>query len=485
MFRLNDEYTANLKKIIREQDVCEKKTEKLDNGTKKLGKSFIGIKNSSETAASGIGAIALKIGGIVTAAAVAKKAVGLLFDAVKEGAQEQVQLNNFQALMGSKDAGMALFGYAGEYAKKSALDRINMEKAVTGFLPYTKDIDQIQRLIKLTERLYAKDPNQGADGATFAMKEAFAGDIVSLRNRFNMTGISGEKVRQLSNSGDINGTINYLDEMFNKFGATQEIVDKNFKSLTTQSNIFSTNFKAAMADEANPAVQNLSQTFMNLNAQMQAGNFQGFFDLVANGANAVANGIGWLAQNINTIAPAIAGVIGAIAAYKIAMDIAKTVTLITAITVDAATMNWIGLAAAIAGAAGAGILVNNMMKSSNSETDKQLKSAEEWANSVKKIQSKTGGLSSGGADKALNTKITNSSPISVKGEVEIEKESQKYFFDIAAQKAIAMFNMQQVTPQVTIQNQTVTKSADLEEINQAMGDMVYQNSGTQAQGVYS
>ena len=71
------------------------------------------------------------------------------------------------------------------------------------------------------------------------------------------------------------------------------------------------------------------------------------------------------------------------------------------------------------------------------------------------------------------------------GEVEIQKEVLRYQFDLAAQKAMAVFRMQQFVPQVIIQNQNVSQTADLNEINSSLGDMIYQNQQLQPAGVYT
>lgn len=478
VFKLTDQYTTTMQKIIQSSDAYEKKQQEAQKVTEKFKASVSGFQNTSASAAGGLNLVTAKITGLVSAAYMGKKAIDLMFTAIKTGASNQVQLNTFQSLLGSANAGTALNDYIKAYAKKSALGYTDLASSTTSFLGFTKNVDQIEQLNKLVERLYAKNPEQGASGAVFALKEILTGQTQSIKDRFNMNGISADKITKLTQAGDIEGTINYLDEIFNKFGATQGIVTANFDSLLMGFNRFKSNFIQGMSDEANPAVQNLSLVMKQLNADMDAGKFQPFFTLMANGAAAIGNGLAWVAQNANFLIPVIGGVVSAIVIFNTAMNLAKMYTMATGIMISAVAGNWITAAALIAGAA-ATIGLSATLNKQNDSIKQSAKSLTDAKAAAAKAM--TGTV----AATKVPVEVANTSPISVKGNVEIEKESQKYLFDLAAQKAFATFNMQQVTPQVIIQNQNVSKVADLEEINQSLGDVVYQNQQSQASGVYA
>lgn len=483
VFRLTDQYTATMDKILKSSDNFEKTQEAGRKATKQFQQDLGGIRNAATPAADGINTITKRITGLVSAAYLGKKAIGVMFDAIKTGAEKQVQLNTFQSLLNSDEAGKALYDYTNIYGKqKSVLGSMGIADATKSFLPFTQDINQLTKLYQLTERLYARDPTQGSSGAVFAMKELISGDTTSAKERFNISGISGAKIRDMANSNDINGTLTYLDGVFNRFGATQGIVDKNFTSLQTQATKFGENVRSALGDESSPVVQNLSILFQQLNADMDAGKFAPFFTLVGNGMYFLGSGVSWLAENIGIIVPVIGGAATALLAYRTATAIASVATVAMGVTVSAATGNWIALGAAVVGAAAAYGIYKNMDKIAGNAGSGAVKSVEDAQKAAEQAIAKANKASLGSG--ALNTEVTNKAPIAVKGTVEIEKESLRYQFDLAAQKAMAIFNMTQVTPSVTIQNQHVSKSVDVEEVNQALGDIVYQNQQTQAAGVY-
>lgn len=484
IFRLTDQYTATMNKILKSSDTYEKKQEDISKATKQLTQDMAGIRSAATPAANGISSITAKITGLVSAAYLGKKAFDVMFSAIKTGAEKQVQLNTFQSLLNSDEAGKALYNYTNLYGKqKSVLGSMGIANATKSFLPFTQDIDQLTKLYQLTERLYARDPTQGSEGAVFAMKELISGDIMSARERFNISGISGATIRDFANTNDINGLINYLDQTFNRFGATQGIVDKNFTSLQTQATKFGDNVRSALGDESSPVVQNLSLMFQQLNADMEAGKFAPFFNMMGNGMVLLGNGLSWIAQNYETLFPFVQAVTTALIAYKTATTVASIATTAMNLIVSASTGQWWALAGAVAGVAAAYGVYKSMDKIAGNAGSGAVKSVEDAQKAAEQAIAKANKASFGSG--ALNTEVTNTAPIAVKGTVEIEKESLRYQFDLAAQKAFAMFSMTQVNPTVHIEHQTVTQTADLEEINQSLGDMVYQNQQTQAAGVYA
>ena len=203
VFKITDQYTTAITRIMKSQASFEKKQAQVDKATERFNKTMRSMKSSASLGASGIDSLAGKLGNLISIAYLGKKAFEGMFAAIKISAQQQVQKNTLNAITGSTQAGTALYSYISEYAKTSALGREDLTNAATSFLSYTRDINQIERLIQLIERLYAKDPTQGASGAVFALKELLSGDTMSIKDRYNMSGFSGETIRNFANSGDM------------------------------------------------------------------------------------------------------------------------------------------------------------------------------------------------------------------------------------------------------------------------------------------
>ncbi len=440
VFALNDKYTMAIRKIMQSQDAYEKKQMKIDKATETFSKRCGNLKKDADTGATGVSNLAGKIGGLVSAAYIGKKALEGMFSAINTSALQKVQETTFQALLNSEKIGSQLYSYVGAYAKTSALGREDIAKGVTSFLTVTRDMNQVEQLIKMTERLYAKDPTQGAEGAVFALKEALAGDTISLRNRYGITGLSGESLRE----GDTSSKLEQIDNVLNRFGATQAVVDKNFNGLLTQTNIFTSNLKTAIGEQATPVMETLAGVVQQLNADMEAGKYQPFINLMVNGMELIGNGIAWVAKNANWLIPVVGGVVTGIIAYNIATAVAGVVTA-------GLTGNWAGIVGMAVGVttavAGMTLAMKDAQKVADSSTTFDLKAK----------------LENDLLSTTLPTEITNEAPIAVKGEVDIEKENFRYLLDMAGQKFFAQYSHNTIVPQQQITMQ-VTKEVDSDEI---------------------
>ena len=402
----------------------------------------------------------------------ARKAWKGTMDAINLSAMQKVQETTFQALLNSKAAGSALYDYVSAYAKVSVLGREDLANAVTAYSAYTKNADQLERMMKLTERLYAKDPTQGAEGAVFAMRELLSGDTMSIKDRFNMSGFSGEMIRNFANTGDIEGMLDYVDQMFNRFGATQEVVDANFDNLTTQTNIFTSNLKTAIAESATPAMETLAGTMRRLNAEMDARKYQPFIALMANGMELIGSGIAWVAENLNWLAPA---VLGGATAFIVQMTATAAMAIFKAVTA-LTRLEGVILTAADAGLVGGMAAMSAVSKQIDAGVEMDMESAK------KQFADLSANLPAAGAK--LPVEVANSAPIKVKGEVEIEEESMRYLLDIQGQKWLAKFSTATLAPQMIFNGTTIEKTADFDEFAEYALESLRTSVETAADGVY-
>lgn len=86
------------------------------------------------------------------------------------------------------DVGTAMFDKFKSDALQAGQDVNEYLTGVLSFFSMTKNTDQISRLNNIAKRLTAFDTTgQGIKGATFSIKEAMSGDLISLSDRFNMS----------------------------------------------------------------------------------------------------------------------------------------------------------------------------------------------------------------------------------------------------------------------------------------------------------
>lgn len=408
---------------------------------------------------------------------------------IENAANQQVNKISLQSMLGSESAGTALYDYAKAYgAQRSVLGADGVLDATKYFAQFTRDIDKLTQLYGLAERLYARDPSQGKEKAVSSVQSLLMGDSSAVKDDYQIFGADENKVNTLMESGDVGGTIEYLMGVFDEFGATQHIVEENFNSLQTQADLFGENMQFALGDQSAPVVQGLSFLLQQLNEQFNNGGFDWFFNIIANGMEWLGNALTWVAENLNTLIKIFRIGAEALMGFAKAMKVATVAAKILKFVFGGVPLKIIYIIASLLGAGAGTASILNMRDETDKDPegstfkgmdDLKAKAQKEMdGQDLKKRPTALGSL-------PLQTEVTNTAPIPVTGKMEIEKEVLRYQFDLAAQKAMAVFRMQQYVPQVIIQNQNVSQTADLNEINNSLGDIIYQNLQTQPAGVYA
>ena len=432
--------------------------------------------NAGKASGSGLDGVAGKLTRIVSLAYLARKGFELMGSAVNGAALQKVQETTLQAILKNEQAGSDLYKYISAYAKQSALGREDLVQGVTSALSVTRDINQVEQFMKMVERLQAKDPTKGAQQAVFSLKELLAGDVVSARGVYGITGISGEKIRSMMDSGDTQGALDYISAKLDQFGATQEVVDKNFNGLNTQIGVFTSNLQTAISETAQPVMETLAGTVRQLNEDMDAGKFQPFINLMVNGMQLVGNGIAWVAQNADWLIPILGGVVFGLLAYNAATKLAALWTTITSIAVNGLTGNWAGAIGILAGVTMAAWGLSEAFQSVDASMD---------SSDLAALKKEAGlGLSTT-SKMPIQAELVNKDPISVKGTVDIEEESLKYALDFVGAKFFAHFSTATLAPQLNIYGQTIEKTADADEVMGRLGDKLSEMTQAAPEGVYN
>lgn len=440
VFALQDNYTAAIRKIIQSQEDYEEQQKQIDKATEIFQARLNNMGAASGSASGGIGKLASKIGALVSITYLAKKGFDAMWASVNVSAMQQMQETTFGALLNDFGAGSAVYGWISEYAKTSMLGREDLSKGMTTFLTFSRDMDQLQRMVQMTERLYAKDPTQGAEGAVFALKEILSGDTLSMRNRFGITGFSGESIRNKMNSGDVTGALDEIEAVMNKFGASQAVVDANFKNMTVQMDMFKTNVISAFGEEATPLMEQFSEAWGRLNERFAAGEFQPAIEALTKGFSALGTVALWTAENINWLIPVVGGAVTAIAAYNGVMAVAAVLNIAALGPYALLAAAVLGVATAFGLAGGSANSFNNALGNAPSLEDAYARSEE----ALSKLPD-----------------ITNSAPLNVKGSVEVEQESLKYLMDFAGMRYFASYS--HVVPQMVMNNPQISQEADWEK----------------------
>lgn len=102
------------------------------------------------------------------------------------------------------------------------LNSTDMLASSKGLIAMTKDIDDLGKSWGIIEKLQVLDPTQGTDGATFALKEMFQGDSLSMVERFGLNKQELNRIKKLS----IPKQIAEINSMLDGMGITEAAINK-------------------------------------------------------------------------------------------------------------------------------------------------------------------------------------------------------------------------------------------------------------------
>lgn len=192
---------ANLDIIIRAQNLASSVLRQVQSDVGALGRAAGGLRQGFDGLQKAMGA-GLVAGAASGALALGGMAAGL-GAVVKGGLDVNTSLENVEAQL-------LAFTKSGDVAK-SILNDIRVEAARTPFafeemarataslLPAAKQSNvALMDLVKQAEILAASNPEQGLEGAAFALKEALSGDFMSIVERFNLP---RQRLNQLKEEG--------------------------------------------------------------------------------------------------------------------------------------------------------------------------------------------------------------------------------------------------------------------------------------------
>lgn len=132
----------------------------------------------------------------------------------------------FTSILGDSQAALAFMQQLREQAAEIGANADQFVSVGKSLLPYAQgDIALFKQMIQLAEQLSVLNPMQGMEGAGFAVREALAGQLRSLSNRFDLP---LSKLNELNvafkKTGDVNAFIAGLQALVGQFGVTSDSI---------------------------------------------------------------------------------------------------------------------------------------------------------------------------------------------------------------------------------------------------------------------
>ncbi len=189
--------------------------DRFGKGIFSAGKGIVGFLGKLNPLSSGLL-------GIASAAGAAYSAVKLFNATVGEAMKMQQSQVVIGAMFDDKKLSSEYMKMMDKIAIKSPLlDSQTMYSNSKSFITASKDLKQLEKMWDLAERLVASDPQQGLEGAIFALRELFSGDAISIVDRFEMPRTIMNEIKKLP----LEKQLVELDKYFNKIGITTKLID--------------------------------------------------------------------------------------------------------------------------------------------------------------------------------------------------------------------------------------------------------------------
>jgi len=208
VFRMQDEGSAQVRRIMRQMDNLGNATR---NATRAIGNQ-----------ANQLSGLKSQIAGVAGAYIGAHGAIKAFNATLGAAANYEASEVAVKAIFNDDEASSNYLKMVNKMAIDSPLlNSTEMLASSKGLVAMTKNVDELGKAWSIIERLQVLDPTQGTDGATFALKEMFQGDSLSMVERFGLKKSELNRIKKL----DIPSQIREINQLLDGMGITQATVD--------------------------------------------------------------------------------------------------------------------------------------------------------------------------------------------------------------------------------------------------------------------
>lgn len=215
-----------------------------------------------------------QVGGLVSSAVFAVSTAfgaSLLTGAAVEAGRLALELDNVQVSLRAIAGSQTLYNQALEQA--AAFQRVyggTLSENVAlmqDFVMISKRTGaEMERLVETAQLLAIVKPEQGITGASYALSELLAGDLVSIVERFNLSRSAvREYLNEFRRTGDANRLLAGINELLEKQGVTLDVVQQRAEALSATYNQLGASLERlqrnagqALAEGFAPAARGLS-----------------------------------------------------------------------------------------------------------------------------------------------------------------------------------------------------------------------------------
>lgn len=210
-------------KFVKEQQGLFSGLNRSTGGMNRFGGAVLGTGRAVSNQAMRLSGLRSQILGVVAAYATATGAIKLFNSTIGEAARFEASAVAIEAIFNDKKLSDSYMEMVDKMAIDSPLlNSTDMIANSKGLVAMTKNLNELGASWSIIEKLQVLDPTQGTDGATFALKEMFQGDSLSMVERFGLNKSELNRIKKLS----IPKQITEINKLLDGMGVTEAAINK-------------------------------------------------------------------------------------------------------------------------------------------------------------------------------------------------------------------------------------------------------------------
>lgn len=211
---LKDNLTSRMRRVTSGMNDLDRRTRTVTGGIGRLG----GAINSQVKSMGGLQSGIMGVAAAYLSVTGAAKAFNATIGAAAKFEASEVAI---KAIFNDDQLSSSYLKMVDKMAIDSPLlNSTEMLSSSKGLIAMTKNMDELGKTWKIIEKLQVLDPTQGTDGATFAMKEMYQGDSLSMVERFGLNKKELNRIKKLA----IPQQIAEINSMLDGMGVTEKAI---------------------------------------------------------------------------------------------------------------------------------------------------------------------------------------------------------------------------------------------------------------------
>ena len=312
VFRVRDEGTSRLRRIMQQTERLSRSTQQATRATDSFRDSNGRLRDAmgryareSNRASSANGRFATSLSGVrvgasgvsaslsgmqsalvgivgayVGAAGAAKAFESTIGAAMKLEASEVA----IDAIFNDKAASNAYMDMVKKMAVDSpVLSQNEMLSSSKGLIAMTKNVDDLGKAWSIVEKLQVLDPTQGTEGASFALKEMWQGDSISMYDRFGLNKGELNRIKKL----DIPSQITEITKLLDQMGITEDAVERMGQTSMASWNGVQERFQSFMQTVGGEGNKTMGKFYRSLSSIFDSDNATNFATKLGGALNGV------------------------------------------------------------------------------------------------------------------------------------------------------------------------------------------------------